>query len=156
MIPQDFINAIAPAARALAASSCIPASFTVAQAALESGWGASQLAQQYFNLFGVKADPNWQGLTVTLPTVEYVSGQRTTVMARWRVYPSWLASLQDRAQFLLTNPRYKPAFVCANARDFARSVQAAGYATDPDYALKIIQIIDAHDLLSLDVASAAA
>lgn len=156
MSPQEFINAISPAARALAASSKIPASFTVAQAALESGWASSQLAQQYFNLFGVKADSSWTGTTVMLPTTEYVNGQRTTVQARWRVYSSWLASLQDRAQFLLTNPRYRPAFACSNACDFARAVQAAGYATDPNYAAKIISVINSHSLLALDAAPATA
>ncbi|WP_069267435.1 glycoside hydrolase family 73 protein [Paraburkholderia nodosa] len=150
MTPDDFIAAIAPPAQQLAASSNIPASFTVAQAALESGWATSQLATKYFNLFGVKADPSWTGQIVTLPTTEYVDDKPVTVQAKWRVYDSWLASLQDRAQFLIDNPRYAPAFAYSTGALFARAVAAAGYATDPHYAAKIISIINAHGLTQLD------
>lgn len=150
MTPDDFIAAIGPAAQQLAATTNIPASFTVAQAALESGWATSELAQQYFNLFGVKADSSWTGPTVVLPTTEYVGGKPVTVQAVWRVYASWLASLQDRAQFLLTNPRYAPAFAYVSGTTFAQAVAAAGYATDPNYAAKIIAIIKTHNLSTLD------
>jgi flagellar rod assembly protein/muramidase FlgJ len=152
MTPDAFIAAISPPARALAATSKIPASFTVAQAALESGWATSQLAQRYYNLFGVKADPSWTGLTVLLPTTEYVNGAPITVQAKWRVYPNWLASITDRAQFLLTNPRYQPAFAYTCGINFAQAVAAAGYATDPNYAAKIISIIRSHNLSALDTA----
>ncbi|MCL6468392.1 MAG: glucosaminidase domain-containing protein, partial [Ralstonia sp.] len=142
MTPQDFIKAIGPAARASAAKSKIPASFTVAEAALESAWGASQLARDGMNLFGVKADPAWKGAVLTLPTREYLGGGRwTMVQARWRKYSDWLGSIVDHAQFLLTNPRYKPAFQHVDGEGFARAVAAAGYATDPTYSDKIISII---------------
>ena len=59
MKPGDFIKAIGPAAQASSQTTHIPASFTIAEGALESGWGASQLALQGFNLFGVKADSSW-------------------------------------------------------------------------------------------------
>ena len=61
MKPQDFISLIGVAAKASAKLSSVPASFTVAQAALESAWGESLLARQGQNLFGVKADPSWKG-----------------------------------------------------------------------------------------------
>ncbi|MBN3852024.1 mannosyl-glycoprotein endo-beta-N-acetylglucosamidase [Paraburkholderia sp. Ac-20340] len=150
MTPNAFIAAIAPAARALALTTKIPASFTTAQAALESGWATSQLAQRYFNLFGVKADSSWKGPVVVLPTYEFVAGQRITVPARWRVYADWLGSLKDHASFLIVNPRYAAAFSCTNGAAFAQAVAAAGYATDPTYASKIISIINAHSLTQLD------
>lgn len=149
MKPADFIAAIAPAARELASITKIPASFTVAQAALESGWGAHCPG---FNLFGVKADASWKGATTTVPTHEVISGKTITVTAKFRAYPNWLASLQDHAQFLLNNPRYRPAFQHADGVSFARAVAAAGYATDPHYADKIVTIIGAHGLSSLDIA----
>lgn len=68
MNAQDFINLIGPSARASAKATCVPASFTVAEAALESGWGSSQLATQGKNLFGVKADRSWHGDVLTLNT----------------------------------------------------------------------------------------
>ncbi|MGF6937806.1 flagellar rod assembly protein/muramidase FlgJ [Paraburkholderia sp. UCT70] len=150
MTPVDFIDAMSAPARELASTTGIPASFTVAQAALESGWAKSQLATQYFNLFGVKADASWAGPTVMLPTTEYVAGKPTTVIAAWRVYSSWLASLQDRASFLQENPRYSAAFSCQSGDAFACAVAAAGYATDPNYAAKITSIINTHDLSALD------
>ncbi|MHB9833808.1 glycoside hydrolase family 73 protein [Paraburkholderia terrae] len=151
MNPSDFISAVAPAARASAAKTKIPASFTVAQGALESGWGTSQLALQGFNLFGVKADPSWHGDTMKLPTAEYVNGQRVTVVATWRKYGSWLEAIDDRAAFLLNNPRYKPAFAYTSGPTFACAIAAAGYATDPKYGQKIVSIIKAHNLSTLDV-----
>lgn len=151
MTPQDFIAAVSPAAQTSMKTSKIPASFTVAEGALESGWGASQLAQQAFNLFGIKADPSWHGPTLAIQTREYLNGQWVTVPALWRKYADWLGSIEDHAQFLLTNPRYRPAFAYTYGVTFAQAVQAAGYATDPNYAAKIIAIIKAHNLSALDI-----
>ncbi|ANN70928.1 glycoside hydrolase family 73 protein [Bordetella bronchialis] len=152
MTPQEFIAAIAPAAQASAAHSKIPASFTVAQAALESAWGRSQLAREAFNLFGVKAAAAWQGDVLELPTREYLNGQWVTVPARWRRYPDWLACIDDHAAFLLQNPRYRPAFQFRDGPRFASAVAKAGYATDPTYAAKIISIIQGRGLAALDAA----
>jgi flagellum-specific peptidoglycan hydrolase FlgJ len=147
--PQAFIAAISPAAVTLAGTSKIPASFTVAEAALESGWGAHCPG---FNIFGIKADASWHGPVTTDQTDEVENGEEVTITAKFRAYPSWLASLEDHAQFLLTNPRYQPAFAYTTGALFAQAVAAAGYATDPLYAQKIIEIIKAHNLSALDVA----
>lgn len=150
MTPEDFIREIAPAAQESAKKTQIPASFTVAEAALESAWGASMLAKSGFNLFGVKADKSWHGDTLTMNTREYLKGKWVMVPALWRKYPDWLGSIEDHAQFLLTNPRYKPAFNWKRGEDFAYAVAHAGYATDPDYATKIVSIIRHHNLDTLD------
>lgn len=86
MTPQEFIAAISPAAQASMRLNKIPASFTVAQAALESSWAKSQLALTGFNLFGVKADKSWKGAALTLPTREFINKQWVTVPAVWRKY----------------------------------------------------------------------
>ncbi|MGF6963033.1 flagellum-specific peptidoglycan hydrolase FlgJ [Paraburkholderia sp. WC7.3g] len=148
MTPQDFIAAISPAAKTSALTTKIPASFTVAQAALESAWGAHCPC---FNLFGIKADPSWKGPVTSQITHEVVNGKTVTITANFRAYPDWLASINDHAQFLLTNPRYRPAFAYTTGALFAQAVQAAGYATDPLYSAKIASIIRAHNLSSLDV-----
>lgn len=150
MTPQDFINAVSPAAQASATQTNIPASFVVADAALESGWGASQLTQQAMNLFGVKADPSWTGPTYAIPTREFLNGSWTMVNAMFRKYSDWLGSINDHAAFLMDNQRYAPAFACTDGPSFATAVANAGYATDPQYAQKIISIINAHNLTSLD------
>ena len=150
MTPSDFIAAVGPAAQQSAASTGIPASFTVAEAALESGWGSSGLTVNAMNLFGIKADPSWTGPTWSQQTREFLNGQWVMVPALWRKYSDWLGSITDHAAFLITNPRYNAAFNCTDGPSFAQAVAAAGYATDPDYATKIIEIINAHGLASLD------
>lgn len=151
MSPAEFIKAMTPGALVSAKESGVPASFTVAQAALESGWGASGLAVRACNLFGVKADPAWKGETVEMPTKEYIDGKPVTVMAKWRKYPDFSASVADRAAFLRRNPRYRLAFTGQRTgEEFARAIAAAGYATDPRYAEKLISVIRKYGLASLD------
>jgi flagellum-specific peptidoglycan hydrolase FlgJ len=147
MTPQAFIAAVAQAAKTSMQTSKIPASFTVAEGALESGWGAHAPG---YNLFGIKADPSWTGSITVQRTREFLNGAWTFVDAKFRAYSGWLGSIDDHAQFLLTNPRYRPAFSCTSGADFAQAIAAAGYATDPNYAAKIIAIINAHGLSSLD------
>lgn len=148
MTPQDFIAKISKSAQACEVTSKIPASFTIAQAALESGWGASVMGN---NLFGIKADPSWRGPVVQVDTHEVIRGVRTATTAPFRAYPDWLSSINDHAKFLTDNPRYKSAFSCTNCDDFARAIQAAGYATDNSYSSIIISIIQTHNLERFDV-----
>lgn len=150
MNTQDFIDLIGPAALASAKASGVPASFTVAEAALESGWGESLLARQGKNLFGVKADPAWQGDVLTLNTREFLHGTWVMVPARWRKYTDWQTCMDDHAAFLQQNRRYAPCFACTTGAAFAQAVAQAGYATDPDYAAKLTSIIDQHQLAELD------
>ncbi|CAH2911492.1 MAG: hypothetical protein CPSOU_2001 [uncultured Paraburkholderia sp.] len=150
MTPQDFIASISPAAKASAEVTKIPASFTVAQAALESAWGAH--CPGYYNLFGIKADPSWKEPVTSQITNEVVNGKTITITAKFRAYPDWLGSINDHAQFLLTNKRYQPAFAYTTGALFAQAVAAAGYATDPLYAQKIVSIIKKHGLSALDMA----
>lgn len=151
MTPQAFIAAIGSAAVASMAKSKIPASFTVAEGALESGWGASRLAVQGRNLFGVKADAGWHGPTVAMQTREFLRGVWVMVPALWRSYPDWGGCLDDHAAFLTQNPRYRGCFAHADGIGFAAAVAAAGYATDPNYAALITQIINQHGLAALDI-----
>jgi flagellum-specific peptidoglycan hydrolase FlgJ len=147
MLPADFINKIKPAAIASSALTSIPVAFTIAEAALESGWGGSGLVGKANNLFGVKADTSWHGLTVAMPTQEFYKGTEITVPALWRAYLNWQASIDDHATFILTNPRYHAALALVdNAEAFTQAIAAAGYATDPDYATKIIEVMTAHNL----------
>jgi len=149
MTPDDFIAAIGPAARASMLKTKIPASFVIAEAALESGWGRSELATQADNLFGVKASKPWQGATLAMQTAEVLHGQRVIVPALWRKYPSWQAAIDDHAAFLLQE-RYRAAFSATDSDGFARAVAAAGYATDPQYADKIIGLIHSRNLVAYD------
>ena len=152
MTPDQFLAEIGPGARQSNIDTGIPASFTLAQAALESSWGASGLALEGKNLFGIKALGDWNGPTITMPTQEYENGQWVTIQAAFRAYPSWAASLDDHAKFFFVNPRYRPALaVRTDPNAFARQVQACGYATAPNYADLIIEIMQDNNLYSYDV-----
>lgn len=151
MTPDEFINLIAPAAMASAKLSRVPASFVIAESALESGWGKSQLTVQANNLFGIKADKSWKGDTVSMMTREFIHGSPVMVPASWRKYPSFLESLNDHAKFLLVNPRYRKCFdVCTDCEKFCSAVVAAGYCTDPAYTSKIMGVVRAHNLTQFD------
>ena len=150
MDAQAFIALIGPAAQASARKTGVPASFTVAQAALESGWGESLLARQGKNLFGVKADPSWHGEVLTFNTREFMRGGWLMVPAHWRKYADWQACIDDHAAFLRQNRRYAACFACTTGAAFAQGVAQAGYATDPEYAEKLVSIIEQYQLACLD------
>jgi flagellar protein FlgJ len=148
MTPQEFISAIAPAAVESMARTKIPASFVIAEAALESGWGGHAPGM---NLFGVKADASWHGAVTIQRTREVVDSKSVFIDARFRAYTDWLGSITDHAGFLLDMPRYKPAFEhCDDSKAFTIAVADEHYATAPDYAKKIIEVIDEHDLQQYD------
>jgi flagellar rod assembly protein/muramidase FlgJ len=148
--PPEFILRLRTPAVASAETTGVPASITIAQAALESGWGESALAKTGNNLFGIKADSLWRGQTLIMNTKEFIRGQWVVVPALWRKYPSWQVSIDDHAAFLKRNPRYKACFACSSAQAFAKALAQAGYATDPAYADKVIDLMKQHNLLDLE------
>lgn len=154
MKPADFIGAIAPAAQQLMKTAGIPASVTIAQAALESGWGTSELAVKACNLFGCKADSGWHGEIININTKEYLAGKWCMVPAKWRKYPDWEACIADRGAFFHKNPRYTQALTCKDCDSFTLAIQAAGYATDPNYAAKVLAVIRSHNLSQFDKVTA--
>ena len=124
----------------------IPAKFILGQAALESGWGRSEIRTAgggtSHNLFGIKATGGWKGPVTEVTTTEYIDGVARKVKEKFRVYGSYAEAFTDYARLLTENPRY--ANVVNNATDvksFAQGLQSAGYATDPNYANKIMQIV---------------
>ena len=145
--PRGFVERLAPQAREVAAELGIPEKFLIGHAALESGWGRREPrfpdGNSSHNLFGIKADRSWNGPVVEVTTTEYVNGRREVVKDQFRAYASYAESLRDYADFLRSNPRY--AQVLEGEHDavgFARSLQSAGYATDPRYAEKLAGVIN--------------
>ena len=151
MTPPDFITMLLPAAQACHATHGIPASFTLAQGALESRWGTSYLVKKAFNLFGVKADAGWHGPVFNLRTGEFFNGKEVVVPATWRKYSSWGECIEDRAQFFIKNRRYSACFQQTSGEGWARVVAAAGFATDPYYADKLIAIMNGRNLQRFDM-----
>jgi flagellar protein FlgJ len=148
MTPDKFIDQILVGARTCQRTSGIPASFTIAQAALESSWGNRAPGN---NLFGIKADPSWKGPTVPINTHEVLNDQRVAITAQFRAYASMGDSLVDHARFFLDNPRYRQCFLEKTGEGWARAAAKAGYATDPGYADKLISIMRGRDLARFDV-----
>ena len=99
--PASFLSQIKPGSISGWQQYHILPSITAAQAILESGWGNSQLAQQYHNLFGIKGSYN--GQSVTFPTNEEVNGNIISINAQFRAYPSWTESIADHGAFLNNN-----------------------------------------------------
>lgn len=153
MKPEDFINTLAGPAQASMGKTKIPASFVIAEGALESAWGESLLAKNGMNLFGVKANSAWKGETLSINTREFLKGKWVMIPALWRKYSNWVDCIDDHAQFFFQNKRYFPALAVRNDPiAFTKAVAAAGYATDPEYANKIIAVINSHNLKQYDTA----
>lgn len=147
---HPFFDELVPYAQEMQRRTGIPASVALAQAALESGFGKSLLSKQAKNLFGIKAGRSWKGETISLPTTEYYQGKPVRVMARWRKYNSYLDAFIDLAR-VYYNRLYDEALPYRqNPREFIKRA-AKTYATDPQYAEKVIALIDKYQLDQYDV-----
>ncbi|MDE3315673.1 glycoside hydrolase family 73 protein [Lacticaseibacillus zeae] len=146
--PSEFLDQIKAGAIASWSKHSVLPSITAAQAALESGWGSSQLSTQANNLFGIKGQYN--GQYVEMPTLEWSNGNWVTVNAEFRKYPDWSTSVEDHGNFFTDNSRYHNLLGVKDYKQVAQLLQQDGYATDPDYANKLISIIEANNLQSWD------
>lgn len=122
----------------------IPASITMAQGILESDCGNSALAARSNNHFGIKCKRDWTG--------ERVYHDDDARGECFRSYSSVEESYRDHAEFLDTQPRYDSLFAysCTDYKSWARGLKAAGYATAPDYAQRLVRIIEESRLYLLD------
>ena len=144
--PEAFVQQLWPHAEMAGAELGIAPEVLLAQSALETGWGRHVMAHgdgsSSHNLFGIKADARWAGRRVHVNTLEYVNGVPEQQRAAFRSYGSPAESFADYVDFLQRNPRYRDALAQApNAEGYLRGLQAAGYATDPAYADKILDIL---------------
>lgn len=151
--PQErYIGSVARAAVASADDTGVPASVTIAQAILESYWGSSRLSTEANNYFGIKAQsrPGTAGV-VWFDVWEVVGGRSVVQHQPFRAYHTLAESFADHGHFFLENGRYAAALaVRRDARQFARAIASAGYATDPAYASKLIGLMDRYDLYRYD------
>lgn len=150
---DEFIEELAPYAQELQKGYGILPSIIIGQAILESDWGKSSLASEYNNLFGIKSFGHSK--KVTLDTQEFYNGEWVTIQGDFRVYDTWEESMDDHTMLFVNGVDWNPALyvdvLTANDyRSAAQALQDAGYATDPDYASKIIQVIETYQLNRFD------
>lgn len=143
---EDFVKMMWPHAQRAGQALGVDPSALVAQAALETGWGRAvpnQAGGSSFNLFGIKAGSGWQGATANVPTLEFEDGVAVRKVERFRAYDSPADSFNDYARLIGNNPRYENARGAGgDVTTFASALQEGGYATDPNYAQKIVAVAD--------------
>ncbi len=134
---KSFIASILPSVQTAAKQLGVAPVAILAQAALETGWGRHAPGN---NVFGVKAGSGWVGGTVQTLTREFQNGVASMGTAAFRAYQN-VADSVDNYAALLSRPRYQSARGQGNdISAFASALQRSGYATDPDYAAKLVAI----------------
>ena len=147
-VAEKFLQNLKPYVIKDMKTSGILASLTAAQAFLESRKGASKLTKEANNLFGIKSTYN--GQYVEMLTTEYEAGIPVKKMCKFKKYPSWYESIADHSALFNRLNRYYNLRGLTNYVQACINVQADGYATDPAYAQKLIDIIQHYKLYEWD------
>jgi len=151
-----FLNTMAGPAMKNFVESKVPASVTIAQAILESGWGKGAIPRTANNFYGAKCSPgNVPGPIATgclsFPTRECSATRCWDALGSFKVFASVLDSTRDHARILTTNKRYAAAFgYTTDPNRFAAEVHKAGYASDPKYTDALVAIMVKFDLYRYD------
>ncbi|MFB6318898.1 glucosaminidase domain-containing protein [Saccharicrinis sp. FJH54] len=140
---EDYVEKFAPIAIREMQKYGIPASITLAQGILESSNGNSYLARVANNHFGIKCH-DWTG-----PSVHRDDDMRNEC---FRKYEEPVHSFEDHSKFLTSRERYRFLFdlKVTDYKGWARGLKKAGYATDPQYANRLIKIIEDNELFLYD------
>lgn len=142
---QQFIQSVAPGAINGWNNYQVLPSVTVAQAILESGWGQAAPGN---NLFGIKGSYN--GQSIRLQTREVYNGRSVYIYDNFRAYPSLSESVEDHGRFLAVNSRYNNLRGDTNYISVTNKLHLDGYATDPNYAYSLQNLIRTYNLTQLD------
>jgi flagellar protein FlgJ len=141
--PKDFVSALIEPAKSVQEKIGVPFQVIIAQAALETGWGQKIIKDQNGsssnNLFNIKADNRWAGDSIKKESLEFEQGAMVKKSSPFRAYQSLTESVNDYVSFITGNDRYQDALQNpSNVEHFVHGLQKAGYATDPQYANKIM------------------
>jgi flagellar protein FlgJ len=159
--PAEFVHRVMPTIRRAASALGVNPLGLLAQAALETGWGQRMPrtadGSLSLNIFGIKAGEEWKGTRATADTVEFNNGVATPRRTAFRAYGSIEESVGDFARLLKNSPRYRDAIAAgADAQAYIHGIGKSGYATDPEYANKLNQILNSGTLQSALVPRTAA
>ncbi|KAB0458961.1 flagellar rod assembly protein/muramidase FlgJ [Vibrio kanaloae] len=142
--PESFVTSMKPYAEKAASALGVDSSLLLAQAALETGWGSKMVKNSLGNsnnLFNIKADRSWKGDKVATQTLEFHGKTAVKESASFRSYSNFEDSFNDYVKFLNENPRYETALKHqGNSENFIKGIHQAGYATDPNYADKVLRV----------------
>lgn len=139
---EKYIATTKELAQATAQKYGLFASVIMAQSALESNWGTSELSQKYHNYFGIKANPGEDG--VNLETLEFVNGKSGQYEQTFRIYKSKEDSFHHYGKLMTQAVRYTAVKNAKTYQEAAKMLKKCGYATDPNYDKKIIQLIETY------------
>jgi peptidoglycan hydrolase FlgJ len=145
--PAEFVNRVLPSIRRAASSLGLNPMALLAQTALETGWGRRMPrnadGSSSFNLFGIKAGDEWTGGRAIADSMEVSNGVAAPRRTAFRAYGSIEESVNDFAALLKNSPRYREAVAAGgDAKNYFDAIGKSGYATDPEYANKLNQILD--------------
>ncbi len=149
--PGEFVNQVMPTIRRAASALGLNPLGLLAQAALETGWGQRMPrtadGSPSFNMFGIKAGESWTGARATADTMEFSNGVATPRRTAFRAYGSIEDSVNDFANLLRNSPRYRDAVAAgSDTQAYIDGIGKSGYATDPEYASKLSQILNSDTL----------
>lgn len=144
--PEGFVKALYPYAQQAAKQLGTTPEILMAQSALETGWGQKMTkgsdGQPSNNLFNIKADGRWTGSKANVSTLEYEQGHAVKRRESFRVYDSIKQSFDDYVQLISNSDRYQQArAAAADPEAFIKGLADAGYATDPNYANKVLRVL---------------
>jgi flagellar protein FlgJ len=142
-----FVRQIEPLAERAARQLGVAPEALIAHAALETGWGrhvpSAAAGGSTFNLFGIKANPGWNGQSVSARTVEYDATGPSNVRQPFRSYSSLEQGMNDYVGLLTGNGRYRAALGTGqDTSAFASGLVRGGYATDPVYGSKLAAVAE--------------
>lgn len=143
----QLVNEMLPSVESIKDSGLKP-SVAFAQAIHESGGGTSKLAKDSNNLFGIKGTYKGQGSSWST-WEDYGSGS-VTINATFRSYPSKVESILDYVDLITTSSRYTGAINASSPYEAVAAIKNGGYATDPLYISKVMNVIDTYDLTQFD------
>lgn len=149
---DDFIEQILPHALAAQEKYGVPASLTIAQAAVETGWGQHVKGNNYF---GIKAGKSWDGETIRFNTHEVFDGNRVAMPDNFRAYMGIEESVMNYAHTLANHSEWKKDLSAAQG-DSLKTIEgmqsgSMKYATAPTYTKLISNVITSRDLAQYDV-----
>lgn len=153
MTRDEFIDIVAPIVQNENRKRGNPlfSSVVISQAALETGFGISKIMLKANAIFGIKASKNWKGKVYSSKTKECYDGSNmTTITDYFRAYNSLDESVSDYFDLITKLERYRKACVTNSAEECIKEIYKGGYATDPDYVVKILQIIRDYNLTRFD------